>query len=504
MTRAGTKSSRSLVGGAKLFAHLKSRMAELGLSVSVWDTEKQCVSEPSPHCDYCRTIQRAGGPCREAAQALADRVIADERPGKAVSTCGCCLIAVPMYQRRRLVGTVVAGFPALDLFDEETMARMCDKLRLDRQVVTDQARHDFRRNSHDVDQLISILRWLLKDKQTLDIADEEIATLSVNLATTYEELSLLYRISGSMRVTQQPHEFMQNICDELLEVMNVASVVAVVHACPHGNEDANVVYAGRIDLDAEQIHRLAIGVITPRFACSNRAMIENHFDGSEAGLPDGVVRNLVAVPLVTDEPIGLLVGFNKISGDFDSADMKLISSIGNQAAVFLTNNRLYADLQDLLMGVLHALTASIDAKDPYTSGHSQRVALISKRLAEECGFAPEKVQEVYLAGLLHDIGKIGVAEATLCKEGRLTDEEYADIKRHPALGSKILGGIRQLDNMIAGILYHHERPDGHGYPQGLKGDEIPVEGLIIGLADAFDAMTSQRTYRETLPLEAVV
>jgi putative nucleotidyltransferase with HDIG domain len=181
-----------------------------------------------------------------------------------------------------------------------------------------------------------------------------------------------------------------------------------------------------------------------------------------------------------------------------------MGAVGNQAAVFLTNNRLYADLQGLLMGVLHALTASIDAKDPYTCGHSQRVALISRRLAEECGFSPEKVQQIYLAGLLHDIGKIGVPETILRKKGRLTEEEYDVIKRHPLLGANILGGIRQLDDIVVGILSHHERPDGKGYPRGLKGDQVPMEGRILCLADCFDAMTSVRTYREALPLPAAI
>jgi putative two-component system response regulator len=172
--------------------------------------------------------------------------------------------------------------------------------------------------------------------------------------------------------------------------------------------------------------------------------------------------------------------------------------------VFLTNNMLYADLQDLLMGVLHALTATIDAKDPYTCGHSNRVAIISKRLAESMGLPAQRVQQIYLAGLMHDIGKIGVPESVLCNPGRLTPQEYEAVKKHPALGAKILGGIRQLDDVIAGILYHHERLDGRGYPQGLYGDEVPLDARIIGLADCFDAMSSDRTYRKALPLEAVV
>jgi len=178
-------------------------------------------------------------------------------------------------------------------------------------------------------------------------------------------------------------------------------------------------------------------------------------------------------------------------------------SIGSQSAVFLANSRLYGDLQDLLMGVLHALSATIDAKDPYTCGHSRRVALISRRLAEKIGFDAKHVHRIYLAGLLHDIGKIGISEAVLCKAGKLTDEEYDQMKNHPLLSAKILGGIRQLDDIIPGILSHHERLDGRGYPHGLTRDQLSMDSLIVGLADAFDAMTSDRVYRKALPMGVV-
>jgi len=114
------------------------------------------------------------------------------------------------------------------------------------------------------------------------------------------------------------------------------------------------------------------------------------------------------------------------------------------------------------------------------------------------------VERIYLCGLLHDIGKIGVPESTLCKEGRLTDDEYTRMKRHPDLGASILRGIRRLDDIVVGIRSHHERYDGRGYPDGLAGENIPIEGRILGLADSFDAMTSNRTYRRALPLERAV
>jgi putative two-component system response regulator len=132
------------------------------------------------------------------------------------------------------------------------------------------------------------------------------------------------------------------------------------------------------------------------------------------------------------------------------------------------------------------------------------VAVISRRIAERMGLSAQAIQRIYLTGLLHDVGKIGVPEAVLGKPGRLTDEEFEQIKQHPGIGARILGGIRQLDHVVVGIYTHHERLDGKGYPQGLRGDQVPQEGRIVGLADAFDAMTSQRPYRQSLPLETVL
>jgi len=305
-------------------------------------------------------------------------------------------------------------------------------------------------------------------------------------------------------VTQSPETFLLDVCREVQEVMNIAAAAAVVYARRPASHEDTVVIAGEVGLTREQILLLAATQITPMLGPNNRVVLENRFTWSNRPDLGKAVRNLAAVPLMGDQTLGMMLALNKETGDFNSVDIKLMSSIANQSAVFLTNNMLYSDLQELLMGVLHALTATIDAKDPYTCGHSNRVAIISKRLAESMGLPSARVQQIYLAGLMHDVGKIGVPESVLCKPGRLTAEEYDAVKKHPALGAKILGDIRQLDDVIGGILYHHERLDGRGYPQGLYGDEVPLDARIIGLADCFDAMSSDRTYRQALPLDAVI
>ena len=158
----------------------------------------------------------------------------------------------------------------------------------------------------------------------------------------------------------------------------------------------------------------------------------------------------------------------------------------------------------LFMGTLAALVSSIDAKDPYTRGHSERVSWLSEMLARATGLDDDVVEQVRVCGLVHDVGKIGVPEAVLCKEGRLTDEEFDAIKAHPTIGHGILQDIPQLQPMLGGVRHHHEKWDGGGYPDGITGEDIPLFGRIVGLADAYDAMRSKRTYRDAMPHEQVM
>ncbi len=145
-----------------------------------------------------------------------------------------------------------------------------------------------------------------------------------------------------------------------------------------------------------------------------------------------------------------------------------------------------------------ALSNAVEAKDLYTKGHSQRVAKYSVELARRMGYPKEQLDEIYYVGLLHDIGKIGVSDAVINKTGRLTDEEFAEIKMHPAIGYDILKNISEIPGISVGAKWHHEKYDGSGYPDGLSGENIPAVAQIIAMADAYDAMTSTRSYRDVM------
>lgn len=160
-------------------------------------------------------------------------------------------------------------------------------------------------------------------------------------------------------------------------------------------------------------------------------------------------------------------------------------------------------VEKLSVEVMKTLANTIDAKDKYTNGHSIRVAVYSKEIAKRYGLEKKEQKAIYQMALLHDIGKIGVPDTIISKKDRLTDEEYEAIKKHPKIGSDILQTIEQIPDIMMGARWHHERYDGKGYPDGLKGEEIPQCARIIGVADAYDAMTSKRSYRDILPQEVV-
>ena len=174
-------------------------------------------------------------------------------------------------------------------------------------------------------------------------------------------------------------------------------------------------------------------------------------------------------------------------------------------AIKATNEAIKAkdEVKTLSVEVMEALAHTIDAKDEYTRGHSVRVAKYSRMMAERLGLSPEECENVYYMALLHDIGKIGVPNEIINSKDKLTDEEYTVIKTHPGLGYDILAEIKSRPDLSIGARWHHERFDGKGYPDGKKGDEIPFYARIIAVADSYDAMTSNRSYRDYLPQEKV-
>ena len=373
----------------------------------------------------------------------------------------------------------------------------------------------------ECDYFIEMLSLLAEKFQAEVKTEEQIEKVGTELAQTYEELVLLHRLSTNMKVTEADSNFLQMACDSLTEIVSVEGI-AILLEKSIDDERHWIIAAGSglIDMDEQRAATLH-SRLTDEINNGKEALLDSEVDSSFKYDWPSQINNIIAVPLFGKEQtesnytgknqtcntiMGFMVAINRIGKqDFDSTDVKLFNSVAGGCAVFIENGRLFKDLKELFIGSLKALTSSIDAKDTYTHGHSERVAFISRWIAEHLSekepLEEEQIHKVYLAGLLHDIGKIGIEEDVLRKNGKLTEQEYTRIKKHPSIGAGILREIHQMRDIVPGVLCHHERIDGKGYPNGLVGDKIPLTGKIVGLADSFDAMTSKRTYRNAMTVE---
>ncbi len=214
-------------------------------------------------------------------------------------------------------------------------------------------------------------------------------------------------------------------------------------------------------------------------------------------------RSALVVPLISDgEVMGVLNLADKKTGKpFTQQDLDLLNIIANYAVVALKNARLYWELKDSYFATIRALSEAIEAKDPYTKGHSDRVALYTEITAKEMGIPPQTLELLRMAGILHDVGKIGIPESVLLKPTQLTEEEFKIMRKHAEYGDAIIQPIKFLFSVRPAVRSHHEWYAGGGYPDGLKGEEIPLIARIMAVADAFDAMCSERKYRPAIPVE---
>ena len=208
-------------------------------------------------------------------------------------------------------------------------------------------------------------------------------------------------------------------------------------------------------------------------------------------------RNIICSPVTSrGRLIGVLEGVNKLKGGFDDVDLQVIEAMGHNVGVAIENGRLYEQLKETFYRTAQVLAEAIELRDPYTGGHTQRVHDYSLIIARRLEMDREELERLRLAALLHDIGKIGVKDSVLLKTGPLTADEFEEIKKHPIHGAELLKTVTLLSEVTPGIRSHHERFDGRGYPDGLGGEEIPLHARIIAVADAFDAMTSNRSYKK--------
>ena len=347
-----------------------------------------------------------------------------------------------------------------------------------------------------------VLESAIRDQSEVQGLQAKVAKLSCQLSTTYGELSLMHQISSGMRVNGRTAEFFQLACSNVRRLLDCA-VVGVTLSVDGEQESAAETFVFGSSLPAgdlaDQVGRCLLGVVRD---CGSAVLTNDTSADGRLEPCTRAARQVVAVPIRRQEEVaGCMFALNSRGDGFTPAQMKLLSRIADESAVYLENAMLFQDVSSLLMGVLHAMTAAIDAKDSYTRGHSLRVARLAQIVGQQIGLDPLVNQQLYIAGLLHDVGKIGIPESILHKAGRLSQEEFEHMKRHPSIGAKILADIKQVQDILPAVLHHHERYDGKGYPSGLAGQDIPLNARIVGLVDGLDAMTSDRVYRRGMPLQ---
>ena len=370
----------------------------------------------------------------------------------------------------------------------------------------------------DPDQLLGFAQLAARDQQQR----REIARLKAEnqaflcqVTNDFEELVFLRNMADLLKISELSFDFvaMAKTVLPTLQPLCEADSMVLVTARTEDQPDCPQVTGPRLwfgvrSVDDQTCTRL---VEHYRQDCRTQPVVRNHFDRTPEGEQFPGIHSFVIVPIVNGEMIiGWMLALNRnnernlyvqeITWDvsyleFGTHEATLMSSTAAVLATHAHNVELFREREDLLVGMVRALVSAIEAKDQYTRGHSERVALYGKRLAEELGFGPDECERLYLTGLLHDIGKIGVRDAVLCKPGPLTDDEFEEIKQHPDKGWEILQDLEQLNYVLPGVLHHHEQMDGNGYPDQLKGAEIPQAGRILAVADAYDAMTSDRPYR---------
>jgi putative nucleotidyltransferase with HDIG domain len=218
------------------------------------------------------------------------------------------------------------------------------------------------------------------------------------------------------------------------------------------------------------------------------------------------IKSAMCVPVRTNTDIIGAIYLDRVDNDtpFHQHHLELLAGIGRQAGIAVERSRMLEEMEGLFYSCVRALVTSIEAKDQYTHGHSERVTAFAVTLAEEMALDAETLDNVRLGALLHDVGKIGVAEKILTKPSRLTPDEVKIIRQHPVRGGEILSHIGNIPGVIAAVKHHHEMYNGLGYPDGLVGEEIPQTARIVALADAFDAMTSNRSYRRNFDVDEAI
>lgn len=439
-----------------------------------------------PVANWRQAMVAGAHPVRRRLDARIDEVLSDR--GAEIELLPGIWAIGSRWSHRGDAHAGVIVLPTSELATEGSFDMICNAARLDATLLRQLAEHTSMTTSESIPAVAELSRRLHRNacERIHDRASQ--ASVDRRLAESYEELHLLNSLIDGLVLGDDADGFLRTACAELAATAGYRWIALLVEP------------AGSVVGEEQILHGTGVPTRTELRALAARAGeavattidSENH---GEVGI--AAIRG-------AGSPLGTLIAGGRSGEPMSSVELTLLASAAGHVGVFLRNAMLYADLDSMFLGTLQAMVAAIDAKDPYTRGHSQRVALLSRDLAAAVGLPEDFVRNAHLAGLVHDIGKIGVPEAVLRKSGRLDDEEFALIRQHPQTGYRILKDIPQIRDLLPGVLCHHEAWNGTGYPAGLAEEEIPLLARIVAICDSFDAMSSSRTYRAAMPRDEVL
>jgi len=352
------------------------------------------------------------------------------------------------------------------------------------------------RQTMEMEKFLGSLAKLLQDSWE---AREEVNDLAEELDQSFEDLFLYGKIASQIKTLKFSSSMLEGLINSLLINLRADAAFAIFPDKPQYNtlvaqQHLNTRYRNHMEFYQKLIDSIPAEVLT----AEDKYYIVNRSSSNPTYGPLSPTEyRFLTVRIEHEEGfygwLGL-VSFN-MNEIFRQGELQLLVSLAEQLSVVIANTNLYHDLELFIINMVKSLVFAIEAKDVYTRGHSERVSRFSMQMGKKLGLTGKELDALRWASILHDIGKIGIPESILNKPGSLTDEEYEVIKDHPAKGFEILKPVEQLGYSLPGILHHHERFDGKGYPSRLAGEQIPLAARIIAVADTFDAISSTRSYR---------
>jgi putative nucleotidyltransferase with HDIG domain len=464
-------------GIERLLSHL-SRLLDISIDIKSPEGETLFCGHDNAHGIRCCMKEAAPGKCVAESLHLFQQIVTS---GKTTLQTNCDdieIIGIPLQCNKELVGILCACWKA----GEGTMVHRAGAF---------------------LEEIANRISYEIQ-------MQFETESLTKDLSNRYEELNLIYDVGKELGEIETSEEAIKFIVEHSQIALEPDATLVSIP----GSHIREIICSSPSDLPIDLYDKTVIAtideIIMKRLSSSDLYPAHIVLDGAcDNTLPAELLHvslEILTAPIQLKASLGgilYIINFNT-KNSFETGDIRLLTSLAKQISMVITNAELYKNLKEVLLNVIKTLVYSIEAKDSYTRGHSERVSTLALMIAGTMDLSPGEKEALNWAAMLHDIGKIGVPEKILNKAGKLNPEEFSYIKDHPEKGYAILKPIEQLHESLSAIRHHHERYDGTGYPSGLKGQEIPLYARMIAIADTYDAMTSRRSYRKNISHEDAI